>query len=172
VGNHEAAELLVEAAIRLGRPQPLGTEDKMLGRVPLHHAARCNRHLAIKKMLAAARAQGGGADLHLDAQDADGRTPLRLACDHGGAEAARELLDAGADPAVLSLAGRSPLHAAVCGGHTEIARALLERLVLQGAAPGPLRDEAAKGLMHDAVESGDAELVRLLAQVRGAGSVI
>jgi ankyrin repeat protein len=58
----------------------------------------------------------------------DGWTPLHLAAFFGNLDAARELLDAGADVHAVSRNGltNTPLHAATAGKHPEVALLLLE----------------------------------------------
>ena len=83
----------------------------------------------------AAAATGRMEDLRRTATDAtinsyayDGWTPLHLAAFFGHEEAARVLLDAGADVHAVSRNGltNTPLHAATAGKHEEVALLLLE----------------------------------------------
>lgn len=59
----------------------------------------------------------------------DGWTPLHLSAFFGQLEAARLLLDAGADPAALSRNSlqNTPLHAATAGKHEHVALLILDR---------------------------------------------
>jgi ankyrin repeat protein len=59
----------------------------------------------------------------------DGWTPLHLAAFFGHLDAARALLDAGADLSAVSRNGmrNTPLHAAAAGRHGDVARLLVER---------------------------------------------
>ena len=59
----------------------------------------------------------------------DGWTPLHLAAFFGRLDAARVLLDAGADPHAISRNSlrNTPLHAAAAGRHEAVARLLLDR---------------------------------------------
>jgi ankyrin repeat protein len=65
----------------------------------------------------------------VNARAYDGWTPLHLAAFFGHLEAARILLDAGADVDALSqnALGNTPLHAATAGRHSHVALALIER---------------------------------------------
>jgi ankyrin repeat protein len=83
----------------------------------------------------AAAATGRMEDLSRTTTDAtvnsyayDGWTPLHLAAFFGHEEAARVLLDAGADVHAVSRNGltNTPLHAATAGKHEEVAMLLLE----------------------------------------------
>ena len=102
---------------------------------------------------------------HLDAEagaasaiSADGFTALHLAAFFGKAEAARRLLDAGADVnAVSQNAMRvQPLHSAAAGGHREVCRVLLTAGADVNAVQ---RDSYAP--IHAAAQHGDDELVEL-----------
>ena len=88
------------------------------------------------------------ADARLvDARDGDGSTPLHCACWKGNLEAARLLLDRGADPGAINTNdhwGTTPLHAAAHANHKEIARLLLER----GADVAARDGKAATPLAH------------------------
>jgi uncharacterized protein len=90
----------------------------------------------------------------------DGFTPLHLACFAGGAEAARLLVERGADLEALSTASFAkvrPLGTAAFARDHESARVLLEA----GADPnGP--GEGGFTPLHSAAQNGDTELVRLL----------
>jgi ankyrin repeat protein len=90
---------------------------------------------------------------------ADGFRPLGLACHFRRAEAARILLERGADVNVAShnAQGITPLHSAVGGRSLEIARLLLEH--------GASVDTAQKGgytALHAAVQNEQLEMVELL----------
>jgi uncharacterized protein len=90
---------------------------------------------------------------------ADGFQPLGLACFFRRAEAARILVEAGADVNAPShnAQGVSPLHSAVAGRSLEITRLLLEH--------GASVDIAQKGgytALHAAVQNEQLEMVELL----------
>jgi uncharacterized protein len=94
----------------------------------------------------------------------DGFFPLGLACFFGQPQAARMLLEAGADPRA---AARNPmrvtaLHAAAAARLTDVARALLDN-----GADVDARQQAGYTALHAAAQHGDAELVELLLS-RGA----
>jgi ankyrin repeat protein len=95
---------------------------------------------------------------------ADGFFPLGLACFFRQPEAARLLLEAGADPRA---AARNPmrvtaLHAVAAARLTEVARLLLDR-----GAEIDARQQAGYTALHAAAQHGDTELVELLL-ARGA----
>ena len=104
----------------------------------------------------AAAATGRMADLRRTATDAtvnsyayDGWTPLHLAAFFGHEEAARLLLDAGADVQAISRNGlaNTPLHAATAGKHEGVALLLLEN-----------------GAKSDTVDAGDYTPLQIAAQ--------
>ncbi|XP_029935907.1 BRCA1-associated RING domain protein 1 isoform X2 [Myripristis murdjan] len=88
-----------------------------------------------------------------------GETPLHLAAIKGDVEAAKALLDEGADPNLKDNAGWTPLHEACNLGHL----AVVEVLVLRGAllnTPGYENDSP----LHDAVMNGHVAVAKLLLQ--------
>ncbi len=91
---------------------------------------------------------------------ADGFLPLHLAAYFGQREAARALLDAGADPnapAAGHPSGVAPLASAVAGGD----RGLIELLLERGAAPDPTQAGGFTPLQAAAAR-GDRDLCRRL----------
>jgi ankyrin repeat protein len=91
----------------------------------------------------------------------DGFTPLHLAAFGGQAEAARVLLERGADADAMSRHAQikvRPLHTAAFVGANDVARVLLER----GADPNGRAEEIANTALHSAAQNGNAQLVRLL----------
>jgi ankyrin repeat protein len=90
---------------------------------------------------------------------ADGFSPLGLACFFRQAEAARLLLEAGAD---VRAAARNPmrvtaLHAAAAARDTPLVRLLLER-----GADVDARQQASYTALHAAAQHGDTEMAELL----------
>jgi ankyrin repeat protein len=90
---------------------------------------------------------------------ADGFFPLGLACFFGQVEAARLLLEAGADvqAAARNAMRVTGLHAAAAARSVEIARMLLQR-----GADANARQQAGYTALHAAAQHGDGELVELL----------
>ena len=88
----------------------------------------------------------------------DGFTALHLAAFFGKPEAARTLLEAGADITAYGTnpLANQPLHAAAAGRHVEVCRLLL-------AAGAPIEATQHGGFrpLHEAAHSGDVELVEL-----------
>jgi ankyrin repeat protein len=89
----------------------------------------------------------------------DGWTSLALAAHFNQVDAARLLLEQGADPGIRShnSNGNTPLHAALAGRNLETARLLLEKGADVNAA-----DAAGWTPLHLAADSGSAELVLLV----------
>lgn len=100
---------VVEALIDLGAP------------IDAFAAAATGRLPELRRAIATAGA--------LNAFAYDGWTPLHLAAFFGHLEAARTLMNAGADTGAVSRNGmrNTPLHAAAAGRHSDVARLLLER---------------------------------------------
>jgi ankyrin repeat protein len=89
----------------------------------------------------------------------DGFTPLHLTAYFGGLDAARVLLDRGADPdAVAATTSRvQPIHSAVAGRHHDLVKLLLEH----GADPNA-RQEGGWTPLQAAAQHGDQAIVELL----------
>ena len=87
-----------------------------------------------------------------------GWTPLINACACGSAQAARLLLDAGADPSAAAADGRTPLHFSAQLGDVDLIRMLLSR----GADPEQ-RDHYGETPLEAAERDGAAEAARALA---------
>jgi ankyrin repeat protein len=98
------------------------------------------------------------------ASSADGYTALHFACFFGTAEAARALVEAGADlEAVATGENRvAPLQSAAAAGNVEAARVLLD-----AGADVNCREEGRFTPLHSAAQNGDEPLARLLLE-RGA----
>jgi ankyrin repeat protein len=95
-----------------------------------------------------------------DAWTPDGFTPLHIAAFANNAEAARALLDAGADPNVVSRASFArvtPLGTCAFAGAIDVARVLLER----GADP-TISEDGRFTPLDAALENGNEELAALL----------
>ena len=110
-----------------------------------------------------------GESIDLPAPNAwtpDGFTPLHIAAFARNAEAARKLLEAGADPNVVataSFARVTPLGTCAFAGANDVARLLLEH----GADPNLAEDDRFTPL-DAAVENGNTELAELLRAHMGA----
>lgn len=90
---------------------------------------------------------------------ADGFTALHLAAFFGKPEAARALLEAGADVATYGVnpLANQPLHAAAAGRHIEVSR-----LLVAAGAPVNATQHGGTTPLHAAAQHGDVELVELL----------
>ncbi|CAL8266917.1 unnamed protein product [Lota lota] len=96
-----------------------------------------------------------------------GETPLHLAAIKGDVEAAKELLDQGADPNLKDHAGWTPLHEACNLGHLSLVEVLLARGALLNT-PGYENDSP----LHDAARNGHPAVARLLLQHGASQSVL
>jgi ankyrin repeat protein len=91
----------------------------------------------------------------LNARDSDGSTPLHCACWKGNLDAARLLLERGAEVDSLRSGGHygtTPLHAAAHGNHRDIVRLLLEH----GASAAAKDEEGQDALAHSAIHKATA----------------
>lgn len=89
----------------------------------------------------------------------DGFTALHLAAFFGKPEAARALLEAGADVATYGTnpLANQPLHAAAAGRHIEVSR-----LLVAAGAPVNATQHGGYTPLHEAAQHGDVELAELL----------
>ena len=101
-------------------------------------------------------------------QTSDGWTPLHLAAFFGRTDAARRLIDAGADLKAISgnTTGNTPLHAAIAGRGDE---ELILRMLMAGADAGLATAEGHTPL-HIAASRGNRRVCDLLLQYRAAPS--
>jgi len=123
----------------------------------IHEAAALGRTARIQELLA----QDPGL---VNAYSQDGWTPLHLAALYSHTEAAKLLLDCGADVHALTegirfVSAGTPLHAAVAAGHADLATLLLDA----GADPNT-PDGDGYAPLHLAAATGNADAVRLLLQ--------
>ncbi|HXP83448.1 MAG TPA: ankyrin repeat domain-containing protein [Bryobacteraceae bacterium] len=91
----------------------------------------------------------------------DGWTPLHLAAFFGKEEAARLLLNKGAQTAARSTNAmqNTPLHAAAAGKHVALVKLLLER-----GAKADSRQHGGWTPLHAAAQTGDVEMARALVE--------
>lgn len=142
---------------------PSGAQSAALIEDTLHEAARSGDTVAIARLL------DKKADIH--APDEKGRTPLLVAAREGQMDAARLLLEAGAQVDARGAGlGVTPLMAATrCKASAPLVRLLLEA----GADPNALAANGAGALAH-AVLGGDIETMQVLldagADPNGAGA--
>ena len=97
----------------------------------------------------------------VNANSADGFTPLHLACFFGQESAAHLLLENGARPdAVANNPMKvTPLHSAAAGHRVAIVSDLLEH-----GAPPNARQESGWTALHEAAQSGNQEMIEVLLQ--------
>ncbi|KAI9737989.1 MAG: hypothetical protein M1834_009359 [Cirrosporium novae-zelandiae] len=172
----EVVQLLKDGA----DPNAIDEERKS---VPLHYTA-AKADVEVSKVLLEA-----GADPTV--KSSNGATPMIDAANSGSVEMLKLLLDSGGDPHTANSTGWTPLHSAAKGGFTEMAALLLEQkvninatttdksitplhhaasqakfevarlLLTHGANPNALI-ESGWSPLHEAANSGCAELVKLL----------
>ena len=124
-------------------PSPSGT--------PLHYAAICGLHHVVKFLAIEHPKQ-----IHSRCGD-NGTTPLYLASRQGHLEAARFLVECGADVTAEDRDGWTALHVASLVGHLDLARLLTER-----GADVTARGEGGSTPLHIASHAGDLDLVQFL----------
>ncbi|HET6434442.1 MAG TPA: ankyrin repeat domain-containing protein, partial [Xanthomonadaceae bacterium] len=124
------------------------------GNTPLHHAARSSDP-GVAALLRDAAAE-------LDAINADGVTPLGMACASGNWRLARFLLERGAKP---EPEGASPALLAAAGGDEDDPAGV--QLLLKHKARADARDARGRGALHEAALAGNAEILGVLL---GAGA--
>lgn len=120
------------------------------GALDIFSAAALGRNDALREALA-------GQGVHAFAYD--GWTALHLAAFFGHAEAAKGLIDSGADLNAVSANAlrNTPLHAATAGGHVEVALLLIER-----GAHVDVTDAGGHTPLHIAAENGSVPVVEAL----------
>ena len=96
----------------------------------------------------------------VDRAENDGQTPLFIACATGHVDAARLLLDRGADVHTADSANTTPLHMACYKGHIEIVQLLLNN----GATADLGREDGDGTPKANAEIAGHAAVVDLLSQ--------
>jgi ankyrin repeat protein len=142
-------------ALYHGRPELAAMIAAALPRLDIFEAAALGRVERVRELLAA---DPGLAR----AQSPDGFTALHLPAFFGGpgtADAARALIDAGADVSARSENSFwvLPLHSAASGGHAEI----VEILLAAGAEPDP-RQRHGWTPLHAAAQNGDLRSLEAL----------
>jgi ankyrin repeat protein len=95
----------------------------------------------------------------VSALSSDGWTPLHLAAFFGKSEAARLLLNKGAEVNARSTNAMEnmPLHAAAAGRHVDVVKLLIER-----GASANARQHGGWTPLHSAAQNGDLEIARTL----------
>lgn len=170
-GDEEAVRELVEA-----KPQLAGTRNEV-GLTPVLHALYNGKADVVEVLLeanppldvfdAAAVGRTRGLQELLDAEpelagawSSDGFTALHYAAFFGQADAARILLERGAEVEVVARSESirvTPLHSAAAGSHAGIVKLLLEA----GADPNAAQDGGFTPL-HSAAQNDDRESVEAL----------
>jgi ankyrin repeat protein len=130
----------------LTKERILSSDDE--GRAPLHIAILNEAPL---DMVKAILDQGG----RIQAVDAAGRTPLRMAADMNNWEAAKFLADSGSDPFSTAGDGKTPAAIAIAGGIDPV------KAVFSGLAIGA-KDVGGNTILHYAAQTGSTQLIALL----------
>ena len=99
-------------------------------------------------------------DLHVVQLRSSGclKTPLDIACQHGNMDAAKLLLDNGAETEVMDEAAESPMRQAIFSGHTTIVRLLLDN----GANPHSEQSDGYDTYLCDAAWYDSMDIVESL----------
>lgn len=152
-----SGETAVMAALYRGHHQIVEDVAAVLereGLMDIFAAAALGRMDALDKTI------GGGVNVYAY----DGWTPLHLAAFFGRREAVDRLLNAGADLQATSRNAlkNTALHAAIAGGHADVALMLIER-----GARVDVADAGGHTPLHIAAEGGRVEVARALL-MRGA----
>jgi ankyrin repeat protein len=130
------------------------------GQTPLLHAIRRENEVIVRELLEK------GANL--EAQDAEGRTPLAAAVRRELKAIVRLLLDKGANLETPDAKGLTPLWHALLGNNATIVALLLEKGAdhetknPKGLSPHLRSTTNSTLLIHDAIEHGHEEVIRLL----------
>lgn len=151
-----SGESPIMAALYRGHRDVVNELVESIGTVDIFAAAALGRLDDLRQAL---RRSGAVNDVAYD-----GWTPLHLAAFFGALDAARLLIDSGAELQAISRnsLGNTPLHAATAGGHSAIALLLIER-----GADVTVPDAGRHTPLHIAAESGLIDVVKALL-ARGA----
>jgi ankyrin repeat protein len=99
----------------------------------------------------------------LDSVDREGRTPLRLALDSGSWDTAKFIADAGADPFIPAVDGKTPAEIALAGGNEGV------HAVFSGRGINA-RDSAGNTILHYAAKNENPRVVSLLLELGASKS--
>ncbi|MDR1586586.1 MAG: ankyrin repeat domain-containing protein [Treponema sp.] len=132
-----------------------GPDD--FGNSALHVALREKASLGMVKIILD---QGG----RLSAVDSDGRSPLRLAVDLGAWETAKVLADAGSDPFLAAVDGKTPAEIVLAAGGGGI------RAVFSGKGVNA-KDASGNTVLHYAARRGNPEAISLLLELGANKSI-
>jgi serine/threonine-protein phosphatase 6 regulatory ankyrin repeat subunit B len=122
---------------------------------------------AVARLLAAGADPNASVAVRYPSGEIGQTTALGAASHHGRVEAARLLLDAGADPTRTNSDGATPLMAAAASGHPEVLRLLLERgAPVDAVHPGKAWLDAISGwtAFHNACCNNHPECAEALAR--------
>lgn len=148
--SHHVSPLMLSCYYK--KPEVTSLILKYLGEIDLFEASAAGKFDAVAHLVYT----------HPDAINAyaeDGFTALGLACYFGQYEVARYLVLKGADVNLPSNNGFNvyPLHSAVAGDHTQIARMLIESNALVN-----VKQQAGVTPLHSAAQNGNIDLLILL----------
>ncbi|KAJ9459123.1 Tankyrase [Diplonema papillatum] len=132
-----------------------------LSRSPYHCAAEKGYEKVIRTLVQHEKKSGGEYVSAINAQDAQGRTPLYIATGQKKVSVVRFLLDNGADARVQDKTGKTAIHVAVRVASMPTLRLLVAASPKAQTACN-LQDSDGNAPLHNACAAGEAEFVKLL----------
>ena len=162
-GHQELVKLLIGHFANVNAFETPGQPPLLAAAQQLREGCQCAPHLSIISILL-------GAQARVNTADADGRSVLSFATVPCASQVLNLLLEAGADPNMADVNGKTPLHRAAWYYHNSVN---ILSLVRGGAAVNALDNNGKSALTIAVGENGDPEVAALLlkngADVRTGG---